>query len=180
MFKNILLIIVTVFSIGCEDSNLFSSLVGYVKGEEELSPITFELDNEVDENGYVHITSNPNVFQTLFRLKGHLYRNGLPMNVTKMGWGSSHYWILNHYGGYIRDNEYVCVVEECVQPIEETIEGYSVPIINSSSYSREDGEVNTMMGVVHMMKGDTIKILYGHFDEWKSETTYGDFYVIID
>jgi len=164
--------------IGC-DENPF----GYIedKNEENVrSSITFELENEVDENGYVHITSNPNVFQTLYRLKGHLYRNENPMNITKMGWGSSHYWILNHYGGYMRNDEYICVVEECIEPTEEMINGYTVPIVNGSSYSREDGEVNTMMGVVHMMKGDTVKISYGYYDGWKSETTYGDFYVIID
>jgi hypothetical protein len=120
--------------------------------EEELSSITFELDNEVDENGFVHITTNPNVFQTLYRLYGHLYRDDKPMNVIKFVWGSETYWLYD---------------------------GFDVPIVNGSSYSNEDGEVNTMMGVLHSMVGDTVIVFYGYFDNWREEETYGEIYVVI-
>ena len=148
--------------------------------DEEISSITFELDNEVDENGFIHIISNPNVFQTLYRISGHLYRDGLPMNITKMVWGSSHYWIYDDLGGYIKffgENEYFYVGGST--PPTDLSEHSLVPIINSSSYSREDGEVNTMMGVLNIMKGDTIEVMYGYYDDWKSEETYGEFYVIL-
>ncbi len=179
MFKSLAFGIISTFLISCSD-NPFGGLMNVFGYEEPLSSITFELANETDENGYIHIIADRNRFQTSYRIKGHLYRDGESMNITKMGWFSSHYWILNHYDGYINDDNYVCVVEECVSPTEEMINGYSVPIVNSASYSREDGEVNTMMSVIHMMKSDTIKISYSYYDEWKDETTSEELFVIID
>ena len=152
MFKNLTLGIISAFLISCSDSPFggVKSIFGY---EEPLPSITFELSNRTDENGFIHITANPNVFQTLYRISGHLYREGKPMNITKMAWQSETNWMYD---------------------------GYEIPIVNSSSYSRDDGEVNTMMAVIFDMLGDTIQINYGYYDEWKSETTYGDFFVIVD
>jgi hypothetical protein len=142
-------LILFIFIFGCS-----SPFYPFIQSEEdeEISSVTFELDNEVDENGYVHITSNPNVFQTLYRLKGYVYRDGEPMNVLKFGWYSDTYW---------------------------THDGYEIPVVNGSSYSREDGEVNTMMGIIPNMVDDTITVHYGWYDDWKSEEIYGRFDVII-
>ena len=142
-------LILLIFIFGCS-----SPFYPFIQSEEdeEISSVTFELDNEVDENGYVHITSNPNVFQTLYRLKGYVYRDGEPMNVLKFGW----------YCDYSYDWN-----------------GFDIPILNSSSYSRMDGEVNTMLGIISDMKGDTITIHYGWYDDWKSEEIYGGIYVVI-
>ena len=54
------------------------------------------------------------------------------------------------------------------------------PIVNSASYSREDGEVNTMIAPIRTMRGDTATIFYGYHDNWTYEDTYGEFYVIFD
>ena len=51
--------------------------------------------------------------------------------------------------------------------------GYEVPIVNSASYSREDGEVNTMIAPVRSMKGDTATIYYGYHDNWTYDDIYG-------
>ena len=59
-------------------------------------------------------------------------------------------------------------------------EGFEVPIINGASYSREDGEVNTMIAPVRSMRGDTATIYYGWYDDWKDEEVIGEFYVIFD
>ena len=119
----------------------------------ELSSITFELSNEVDENGYVHIITNPNVFQSLFRLSGQLQRDNNNVAMVKFGWYSQTYWLYD---------------------------GFEVPIVNGSSYSNDDGEVNTMMGVLQSMVGDTITVYYSYYDDWKSEETNEAIDVIID
>ena len=134
-------------------SLLLFILIGCSIEDNEIEPIEFLLSNPTDKNGFVHINANPNVFQTLHRISGHLYRNGKPMNVIKMGWESETNWIY---------------------------EGYEIPIVNSSSYSRTDGEVNTMMAVIYDMVGDTIQINYGYYDNWRSEATYGNFKVVVD
>ena len=58
--------------------------------------------------------------------------------------------------------------------------GFEVPIVNGSSYSREDGEVNTMIAPVKTMRGDTATVFYGYFDNWREEETYGEFNIIFD
>ena len=58
--------------------------------------------------------------------------------------------------------------------------GYEVPIVNGSSYSREDGEVNTMIAPVKTMVGDTATIFYAWYDDWRGEDGGGEFNIIFD
>ena len=141
MKKLLLLILI----MGCE-GNPFGSM------EDKLSSIVFELENEVDENGYIHILADRNRFQTTYRISGHLYRDNEPMNTARMGWFSETHWLY---------------------------EEYEIPIVNSASYSREDGEVNTMMAILNSMIGDTIVVLYVIIDDWKGEETDGEIHCII-
>jgi len=129
----------------------------------ELSTIEFELDTRmsIDGNGYYH----------------------LPMNILKFGWGSNHYWIIGDDFGYfvantgLTDNgTYIGYDTTYV----DWFEGYTVPIVNGSSYSNESGEVNTMMAPTRNMRGDTATIFYGWYDDWKDEEIIGEFYVIFD
>mgnify|MGYP000550636831 CR=1 FL=1 len=60
-------------------------------------------------------------------------------------------------------------------------DGMAVPIVNGSSYSREDGEVNTMIAPVRIMRYDTITIFTAWWDEWRTEQTEGDpIYIVLD
>ena len=136
----------------------------------------------LDENGFYHLAIDTNSWQTLHRLSGYLYRNGEGMNVTKMGWGSSHYWIIGDTLGYVVSYG---LTDDLVYVGYDTtyitwFNGYEVPIVNGSSYSREDGEVNTMIAPIRTMRGDTATIFYGYHDNWTYEDTYGEFYVIFD
>ena len=152
---------------------------------EELSTIIFELDARMEEdvNGYYHLTLDTTKWQTLHRISGHVYRDGESVNVLKFAWGSSHYWIigdnfgyfisntgLNSHGTYIGyDTNYV-----------DWFSGHEVPIVNGSSYSDMDGEINTMIAPINTMRGDTATIFYGWYDDWKDEEIIGEFYVIFD
>jgi hypothetical protein len=157
--------------IGCEDSR--------------LSPITFELDSKLTEdvNGYHHLTIDTTQWQTLHRISGRVYRDGESVNVLKFGWASSHHWIVGDDFGYVIANTGLNDHGTYVGYDTTYITwfgGYEVPIVNGSSYSREDGEVNTMMAPVRTMKGDTATIYYGWYDDWTDEETTSEFYVIFD
>ena len=153
--------------------------------EPELSPITFELNSGLDEdvNGFYHMVIDTNSWQTIHRISGRVYRDGLPVNVIKFGWASSHYWVVGDNFGYVICNtgltDYGVYVGYDTTYIT-WFGGAEVPIVNGSSYSREDGEVNTVIATVKTMVGDTATIFYGYYDNWKEEETYGEFYVIFD
>jgi len=151
--------------------------------ESTISPITFELDTGLleDANGYYHMLIDNDRWQTLHRISGHVYRDGNPMNVTKFAWASNLYWIINDTLGYIIERG---LTDDLVYVSYDTtyitwFGGWEVPIVNGASYSNEDGEVNTMMGIISDMIGDTVTIHYGWFDDWKSEEIYGGIYVVI-
>ena len=140
-----LLVMTSLILFGCEDSR--------------LSPITFELDSKLTEdvNGYHHLTIDTTQWQTLHRIRGHVYRDGESVNVLKFGWASSHHWIVGDDYGYIVKRG---LTDDLVYVSYDTtyitwFSGWEVPIVNGSSYSREDGEVNTMMAPVRTMRGDT-------------------------
>ena len=153
--------------------------------EDELSPIVFELDARlpVDENGFYHLAIDTNSWQTFHRLSGHLLRNGNGMNITKMGWGSSHYWIIGDTLGYVVSYG---LTDDLVYVSYDTtyidfFDGMVVPICNSASYSREDGEVNTMIAPVRIMRKDTITIYTAWWDEWRAEQREGEpIYIVLD
>ena len=104
------------------------------------------------------------------------------MNVLKFGWGSSHHWLIGDDYGYIVSSGYT---DDLVYVSYDTtyitgFSGWEVPIVNGSSYSRMDGEVNTMIAPIKTMRGDTATIFYGWYDDWTDEETINEFYVIFD
>jgi len=163
--------------------NLFIGC-GSISGP-SISPIEFELDTRlsVDANGYHHLKIDTTKWQTLHRISGHAYRDGEPMNVLKFGWASSHHWIVGDNFGYVIANN--GLTDDMTYVGYDTtyitwFSGYEVPIVNGSSYSREDGEVNTMVAPIRTMVGDTATIFYGWYDDWTSEETIKEFYIIFD
>ena len=165
--------------------NLFIGCSSPYEPTEESSRIEFVLDARmtVDGNGYYHLTLDTTKWQTPHRLSGHVYRDGQPKNVLKFGWGSNHYWIIGDDFGYfiantgLNDNgTYVGYDTTYV----DWFDGYKVPIVNGSSYSNMDGEVNTMLAPTRNMRGDTATIFYGWYDDWRDEEIIGEFYVIFD
>lgn len=157
--------------IGCEDQN-------------QINPIEFELNSGlvIDGNGYYHIAIDTTKWQTLHRLSGHVYRDGESVNVLRFGWTSSHHWIVGDEFGYVFSSG---LTDDLVYVNYDTtyitwFSGYEVPIVNGSSYSREDGEVNTMIAPVKTMVGDTATIFYAWYDDWRGEDGGGEFNIIFD
>jgi len=151
---------------------------------EEISPITFELNTQLeqDKNGYYHLKIDTTKWQTLHRVSGHVYRDGESVNVLKFGWGSSHHWLIGDDYGYIVSSGYTydLVYVNYDTTYITGFTGWEVPIVNGSSYSRMDGEVNTMIAPIRTMKGDTATIYYGWYDDWTDEERLSEFYIIFD
>ena len=161
---------------GCEDNPILNSQIDEIN-------ITVDPRLQVDTNGYYHLSIDTTRWQTLHRISGHVYRDSMPVNIIKFGWASSHYWIVGDNFGYVICNtgltDYGMYVGYDTTYIT-WFGGAEVPIVNGSSYSREDGEVNTVIAPVKTMIGDTATIFYAYYDNWREEETYGEFYVIFD
>ncbi len=169
---------------------LFIGLVFWgCENEEEISPMVFTLDPDggttpftTDENGYLHMTIDTTRWQTIKTIYAHITRNGNPMNVINVGWSSSHYYLLNDTIGYIVD---VGLNDQFQYIYYDTtyitgFNGFEVPCVNGASYTREDGTVNTVIAPVNIMRGDTMVIYWGMYDNWRDEETYGEFPIILD
>ena len=181
----IIIILITITS--CSEST-FNKIFNEQENE-ELESINFVLDYDagnspftMDENGYLHMTLNTGTWQTIKTIYGYVYRDGSPVNVLKFGWASSHYWYLNDTLGYIVDvglnNEYQYVSYDTTYITG--FGGFEVPCVNGSSYSREDGMVNTVIAPVRSMIGDTMTVFWAFYDDWKSEQIDGNFKIVLD
>lgn len=123
-----------------------------------------------DENDYYHLLLDRSNKQTLSRVTGHIFINGLPPEPRqKVEWKSNLFWVLRE-GSVL-----VTVVKSYLNPYtgQWTIaqlpsfvarEDYIVPTTNCCSYSSENGIVNTMIAPVAEMVGDTL-ILQGYNSE---------------
>lgn len=165
-----LLLIGSLFLIGCESTT------------EPISPIVFQLEFESDVNGYRHITIDTTRWQTIYRIRGNVFRDASPVNVIKFGWASSHYWYIGDTLGYLVESGYTDDLEYVSYDTSYVtwFNGFEVPVVNSASYSNENGEVSTMMGIPKIMRGDTITVYYGYYDNWLNEEIYGEFHIVLD
>ncbi len=164
--------------------SVFNLFIGCSNPVESISPITFELQLEsgIDINGYYHVSIDTTRWQTIYRISGHVYRDGDPMNVTKFAWASNLYWMLGDTLGYIISRG---LTDDLIYVSYDTsyvtgFNGYEVPIVNGASYSDENGEVSTVIAPVRTMRGDTATIFYVYHDEWTYDDTYGEFKIIFD
>ena len=170
MVKETLTLLVTSLTlitslISCEEIQVSQS----VSSEDDIE-IVFIVEPrlEQDVNGYYHLQLNPSSFQTLHRLSGNIYRNGIPLDVMKFNWESSHFWMLGDTLGYFihrgltDDLEYVSYDTTYITGFSDFI----VPTINCCSYSNSEGEVNTMFGPVWTMRSDTILVSVGYFIDY--------------
>ena len=133
--------------------------------KEDIEPIMnyeFIMDGRAyqDNNGYYHITANPNKPQTLHKVGAKITstdKYGLPAHTA---WTSSHFWeIKSDTLGYMYHYIWNTIRFDTIP-----ITGYAgqyVPVILGSSYTG-GGEDSTfmMMAVIPEMLGDTIEV-YG-------------------
>jgi len=164
-----LLFISLVLWLSCEDGNEMN--------EESQSTYHFDLIYEntgitKDDNDNYHLTINRNSWQTLYRVRGTVYKDNQLAEFMKFYWQSNLYWELGDTLGYYihrgltDDLEYVSYDTTYITGFS----GMEVPTSNSASVSNADGEVSNMIAPVKSMIGDTL-ILNWEFYDW----IYGNF-----
>ena len=159
-----LLFISLVLWFSCEDGNEMN--------EESQSTYHFDLIYEdtgitKDDNDNYHLTINRNSWQTLYRVRGIVYKDGVTIENMKFYWQSNLYWELGDTLGYYihrgltDDLEYVSYDTTYITGFS----GMEVPTSNTASVSNADGEVSNMIAPVKSMIGDTL-ILNWEFYDW--------------
>ena len=161
---------------------LFGCEVSQPHYYESVEPIVFELDTRLSktDDGYYHLTLNTNSWQTTHRISGHVYREGMPVDVVRFEWLSSHYWYIGDTLGYVVQSG---LTDDLVYVSYDTsyvigYNGMEVPVINCCSYSNSEGEVNIMIAPVSSMVGDTLTI--GFLYSNGIEIVDGYFGIILD
>lgn len=138
-----------------------------------------------DSNGFYYLTLMRDRFQTVQRIQGTVTRDdNKPLTQEqKIWWESSHTWtfvqgdtIMKIIRRNVNDQGYWVNVDTSViqAPVDMT-----VPTVNPTSYARLDGEVNTMIGPVLPMLGDTMTIIARWYDPWYPSDTTSDMVKII-
>jgi|TARA_B100001971_G_C18008474_1_gene441082 hypothetical protein len=157
-----LLVLVYLISlIGCD--NIYT---------ENNSVYNFTLNSrlEIDDNGYYHLDVIRENRQTLHRINGSITKNNISVENVFFEWSSNLYWRLNDEIGYIiiqNLNDKGMYVSTDTSYITG-FEGFEVQTINCCSYSNSKGEVNTMIGVVQQMIGDTMIVNVSYLDNTES------------
>jgi len=164
IMTTLLLFISLVLWLSCEDGNELN--------EESQSTYHFDLIYEdtgitKDDNDNYHLTINRNSWQTLYRVRGIVYKDGVTIENMKFYWQSNLYWELGDTLGYYihrgltDDLEYVSYDTTYITGFS----GMEVPTSNTASVSNADGEVSNMIAPVKSMIGDTL-ILNWEFYDW--------------
>ena len=158
-----LLFISLVLWLSCEDGNEMN--------EESQSTYHFDLIYEntgitKDDNDNYHLTINRNSWQTLYRVRGTVYKDNQLAEFMKFYWQSNLYWELGDTLGYYihrgltDDLEYVSYDTTYITGFS----GMEVPTSNSASVSNSDGEVSNMIAPVKSMIGDTMTLQWEYYD----------------
>jgi hypothetical protein len=117
-----------------------------------------------DVNGYYHLKLDKTKNQTVHRVNGTILVNGKePYPSEKVEWESNLYWLLRRndtiatitktYINYFTGQYQIVQLPPLIASKDEL-----VPTINSSSYSGDNGEINTMIAPIYRMRGDTLVI----------------------
>ena len=136
-----------------------------------------------DDNDYYHLTINRNSWQTLYRVRGIVYKDDEPAENIKFYWDSNLYWIIGDTLGYIIKrglSDDVAYVNYDTTYITQ-FSGLEVPTTNTSSVSNSQGEVSNMIAPVETMVGDTLILSWIYFDwVYESDTYEGEMKFVLE
>ena len=147
----LLVLVYLILLIGCDD--LFT---------EDNSEYKFTINPrlERDNNGYYHLQVTRRNVQTIHRINGLITVDNHPVENVFFEWSSNLYWVLGDTLGYIvtQNLNYEGMYVSTDTSYMTGFNGFEVQTINCCSYSNRYGEVNTMIGVVQQMIGDTMTV----------------------
>ena len=165
LMKRLWLILPLLFILSCEDD---------LSKNEESHEYKFEhiyLDTGIteDNKGYFHITLDRNRWQTIYRVRGIVYRDDIPVELVRFDWESNLYWIIGDTLGYVVKRG---LTDQLQYVSYDTVyitqyNGFTVPTSNTASYSNAKGEVSNMIAPVNNMVGDTLILTWEFFAEDK-------------
>ena len=176
--KRLFIILPFLILISCQDDN----------SETENHEYRFEVEYlntgiTKDNNDYFHLTIDRNNWQTLYRVRGIVYKDDEPAENIKFYWDSNLYWIIGDTLGYIikrglsDDVEYVNYDTTYITQFS----GFEVPTTNTSSVSNSQGEVSNMIAPVETMVGDTLILSWIYFDwVYDSDTYEGEMKFVLE
>lgn len=126
----------------------------------------------LDSNGFYHLKLRRDRYQTVHRISGSLLDadGKAPYQEQKIAWESSHTWsflpgdtVITIYRRNVDQTGHWVVIDTAafVAPMEMI-----VPTVNASAYSSASGEINTVVGPVLDMLGDTMTIRATWTSQW--------------
>ena len=187
-YNSIFVSAILLMTVGCDDSSFLlepvdDSIVDETENRVDVYLFDKSPNLDLDNNGYYHLDINMGSWQTLHRISGFITDSASanPVVNSRVEWESSHYWTLGDTLGYfIRrgltdDLIYVNVDTSYVIGFN----GMEVPTINPASYSNSDGEVNTMIGPIQSMVGDTMTIWYS-WNGWYAGVNNDSLKIVLD
>ena len=88
--KRFWVILPLLFILSCED-NLSKDEESH---EYKFEHIYFDTGITKDNKGYFHLTLDRNSWQTLYRIRGIVYKDDIPAELVRFDWESNLYWII--------------------------------------------------------------------------------------
>ena len=159
--KRLSVLVYIILLTGCEDLNTDNNSV---------YKFTLNPRLEIDNNGYYHLDVIRQNRQTLHRINGVITKDDILVENVFFEWSSNLYWILGDTLGYIinqnlnDEGKYVSTDSSYITGFK----GFEVQTINCCSYSNGKGEVNTMIGLVKQMIGDTMIVNVSYLNKTES------------
>lgn len=171
------LLVVTYFALGCVVSLTSSCSTTEPWVEPDSYLLTLDGRLEQDSSGYYHLPLLRDRYQTVHRITGSLLDTlgNPPYQEQRITWESSHVWLFSPGDTVItiyRRNVDVwgrwVVVDTATFVAPATME---IPTVNAASYTTSTGELNTMIGPVLDMLGDTMTVQATWTSPWYTTDT---------
>lgn len=177
--KSVLLALLGCLLIGCQKNPTWVEPDNYT--------ITLDGRLPVDEIGLYHLTLLRDRWQTVHRVSGSILLDGeIQTQPQKVYWESSHTWQFNPGDTVITiyrrnvdiNGRWVIIDTQTIVAPDTMI----VPTINPVSYSNSNtGEINTMIGPVLGMLGDTMTVKCWWTSSWyKTDTVSQIIKIVLD
>ena len=161
--KRLFIILPFLILISCQDDN----------SEAENHEYRFEVEYEntgisKDNSDYYHLTLDRNNWQTLYRVRGIVYKDDEPAENIKFYWDSNLYWIIGDILGYI--------IKRGISDDVEYVNYDTTYITQFSGF-----EVSNMIAPVETMVGDTLILSWIYFDwVYDSDTYAGEMKFVLE
>ena len=127
-----------------------------------------------DDEGLYHLKIDTTRWQTLYRVRGLVLKNGKPTEGISISWASNLYWYMGRDDFYIVKRK---LSDDVVWVNYDTtridfFDGFIVPTSNIRSITNSKGEWSNMIAPVRIQQGDTLILSYLSYDMMKMN---GDF-----